>query len=58
MIKEHKIAIKRDICGNISLFSDVRNPDPHNGNIKNFWNRDGTSDYALLLFIDKYEQFP
>jgi len=34
MKNDHKIAIKRDICGNKSLFSDVRNPDPHKGNMK------------------------
>jgi len=46
LIKDDKVAIKRDICGNKSLFSNVRNPDPHKGNMKKIRNRDGTSDYA------------
>ena len=36
LIKDDKGALKRDICGNKSLFSNIRNPDPHKGNIKKF----------------------
>ena len=34
LIKDDKVAIKRDIRGNKSLFSNVRNPDPHKKHMK------------------------